>query len=176
MHGLAAAERILAGERIVKHEYALCAIWITLQVGDEYREGERGSIPGAQGIFEARLIDRSLSITKVYLRVVDDQLVRRAGDPTSVCGLCLRDGESGIEVVEQLIDPALVGFHHLVGMGLQLRADLSLLLVERGLLHLKPLVIRAQRGDALAVPLLLRVETHERGFLRLQIARSNRRL
>jgi hypothetical protein len=34
-----AEERVLAGEWIVKYDDGLCAIWITLKVGDEYRQG-----------------------------------------------------------------------------------------------------------------------------------------
>jgi hypothetical protein len=113
MYRLAPPERVLAGEWIVKYDDAICTIRIALKMGNECSESERASIARAQGILKARLIDRRLSITEVNLSVVDNELVRRAGNSAAVCGFCLRDGKSGVEIVKQLIDSALIWLHHL---------------------------------------------------------------
>jgi hypothetical protein len=143
MHGLATAERILAGKWIVENHYALRSIGITLKMGDEYCEGQGASVAGAQRVSEAGFIGRRFAVAEIYARVIDNKLVGRTGNAAAVRRPCLRDREPGIKIVEQLIDPALVRLHHFGGMRLQFRAYLNLLLVESGLLLAETLMVRA---------------------------------
>src|SRR5579872_6641465 len=50
MDRLPAPKGVLARERIVEHDNALRAIWITFEVSDEYGERERAPITGTERV------------------------------------------------------------------------------------------------------------------------------
>ena len=73
-------------------------------MGQEKCKSERAPVARAQGVPEARSVERGISIAEVHGRIVDKNLVRRARDAAGIGVLSAGDAETGIEALEIVRD------------------------------------------------------------------------
>src|SRR4029077_3405488 len=116
MHRLAPTKGVLTSKWIIENDHAFGAIRVTLEMGDKYRKCEGTSVARARRVLKAGLIYRRFSVAEIYASVVDNKLVSRTRNSTTVRRFGLRDRKSRVKIVEQLVDSSFVWLHHLGGM------------------------------------------------------------
>ncbi len=102
--GELAAEVIEACERVVQNDDCVLEAGVRVDAGKKQRERESGLVAGAEGVPEARLVQRLRGTPGGYGHVVDEDLIARRRLLAAIVGLPVVDAESCIQTPEIGVD------------------------------------------------------------------------
>src|SRR6266404_4626784 len=98
------AKTVLAIERIFEDYNFTCLVWVAYELGQEKCQRECAFVPGAESVAKTGPIEWRGTVAELHRRIVDRNLIRRAGDAAGVTVRSVCDAETGVEIRQQFVN------------------------------------------------------------------------
>jgi hypothetical protein len=119
-------ETVLAVEGIIKNDNFPCLIRVVDNLSKKKGERKGAFITGTESISETWSVDRRFRVPQIHRLAVDQNLIARTGDTTKIIMFRASNTESGVKIIEHLIDGLLIAANDLFCMLIELHADCGL--------------------------------------------------